>query len=1142
MTNFTFAGSRKAIARWILDQPDLNTNIITSTTPQARIDMDADDPWDWAIDRLVEELCTEKRTWQPSSINASRPDPAKLETKLRENEVVGKDILLELDDAVMKNDFEITKLGHRAWLRDAIRILRLRSPAYHSYVQRHNMSIGSFQPPSHHGYPSPSIQAPNAIAIAAQLANSDQALPMLSGLTPHYSDELHMVDAARKPSDFPIPGETYSNHAVSIGDESPSGRVLDDDDVVEDPFRKEAVEDDTDATRVNRKVTIIDVDGKQRKRLAPTLVTSTIPERDRSIPTHADGVVSFNPAKLATPPPPAVRPENPLEVAATVTSQRNCSIPTDADEVVIIDPEKVVTPSPPVTSPGKPYVDVNGKKRLIPIVQSDSTVSEPTRQENSIHDNVAGAQLITVLERAPANSTSSKSDISGTKDRTANAQISSYLDRKKLVVDDIFYSGTELGGDASLPEVSFEFNNAPTEIPSGRRLYVHNMMKRFLRSKPVTVSRGGQKILAVIPYSPDLRPKFSDISFTLYRPVDGIIKTTRESLDSWPELSHKATVDKLNVVGQEGQFTFNPMGPGMVVLHNKIASDDWDPSLLNKYLNVEGGDDILPIYGESGSDNDYDEQTWREMEKDKGVDLKRQPGKSRKPPISTKDLELAVDEAITSHVVFWKEKKLPKFQHKAYRLWRKSRKQKTRKQDIAKARKTTDTLNERLEKMRQAILKEGWTSKNQVLKQATILEGTVFDREASKWEFAVLESKDCPEKPAKAAPKVKASTPIRDEEGESIGTEAESSSSADSLDDFIASEDSGSEEQHELSMADAEVTDDDEKTLSDASISESPMTPTKKIKIFIKDSKFRSPSESASPEALPVGTPIRPKREESQLPKYNSTKTFNPRDVIELSSDDNRVIYNLVTPTKKMPTLILRHTPPERAKSGAITITDDDTGTPSPRASQVIQTNSIENGRLSFKDWETRKDRRGLLIAVFQKMVPELHRRVFNIFSSTEEKDLWFQINSVLSACEIEDAHISGMDASSFELIKIIVGLYEIYIECKYRRYNLPLRKAKVPSLRHANVSGTYGDFFRLCLEIASFFDATAKRSPTATSSKTAKKRKQPHLSDQEDASDEDEDEGDEEPISAVPKRRPQLVSSYVILPGNGSIYKLTTL
>jgi hypothetical protein len=1133
MTKFTFAGSRTAIAQWILDQSDLNADIITSSIPPARIDMDADDPWDWAIDRLVEELCTENRTWQPSSINASRPNPAELETKLRENEVSGRDILLELDDAGMKNDFEIVKLGHRAWLRDAIRILRLRSPTYYSYVQRHNMSIGSFQPSSHHSYSSPSLQAPNPIPIATQSLNSDQPLPMVAGLTLDHTDESHILDAERNPSDSPMPDEANRGYGEPTGDNFTVRGGLANDDVVEESLRMGNVVDDIVATQVNPEVTIVDVNGSRRKRLAPTLVTSTTLPWARSIPTNADGVINFNPQTVTTT-PPAIDPETPSIDTTTVNTQRNCSIPVHSDEAVMFDLEKATTPPPPVHEPGKLYIGADDKKRLIPVVQPHPTVSEPIQDGNAGKGDLV--ELSSVLENAPADFIPSKSDIAGTKDGTANAQVSGYLNRKRFPVDDIFYDGIELRGNASLPEVTFEFDNPPTDIPLGRRIYVHNIMKRFLRTTPVTFSRKGQDLIALTPYSSGLRPEHSDVSFTLYRPVDGIIKATRESLDSWPELGHKDTVNKLNVIGQERQVTFNPPGPDMLMLHEKMASDDWDPSILKKYMNVEGGDEVLPIYGESDSDNEYDEQTLREMRKEKGekaVVLEQQPRKSRRLPLSPEEVDISVDEGITLHASCWREKKLPKLQHRGYRLWRKSRKQKTCKQDVGKAQKTIATLNERLEKMRQAILKESWTSKIQVLKQATILEGTVFDREAAKWEIAILKLKQCPEKPPKAAPKIKTPKVISDQEGESIETDEESSGSGESLDDFIASEDSGGEEQHELNMADAEVTDDDEMTLSGASISESPITPTKKIKIFIKDSKFRSPSESASPEVL------HPKPEESSLPRFNSSRTLIRREIIELSSDDNQVIYDLVTPKKKKSTLVLRHTPPK----SSITIIDDDTGTPSPKSPTGIHNDPVVVGRRLFNDWESRKDRRGLLTAIFQKMVAELRRRVLDLFSNPDDGKLWGQINAVMTAYEIEDAHVSGMDTSLFELVKVVVAMYDIYVQCKYRNYNIPLRTVRIKALKRLPKHEYYEQFFRLCLEIASASIVLATNPPTPASLKTTKKRKALHVSDQEDdsetehhievtvnnhATSSDDLDEDDEPISAVRKRRPQLISSYV--------------
>ena len=97
---------------------------------------DGSDPWDWDIDRVVQELCTTNRSWQPRSSSMTRPDPSLLEQALREHEVTGNVLLVDVDDAVLKEDLGLKILARRAFVKSAITTLRLHSAQYQQH-ERH---------------------------------------------------------------------------------------------------------------------------------------------------------------------------------------------------------------------------------------------------------------------------------------------------------------------------------------------------------------------------------------------------------------------------------------------------------------------------------------------------------------------------------------------------------------------------------------------------------------------------------------------------------------------------------------------------------------------------------------------------------------------------------------------------------------------------------------------------------------------------------------------------------------------------------------------------------------------------------------------------------------------------------------------
>ncbi|KAK7703941.1 hypothetical protein SLS64_008887 [Diaporthe eres] len=91
-----------------------------------------DDPFDWEIDRVVQELCTSDRSWVPTP-RAKLPDPESLAQKLREGEYDGETLLATPEDDLWK-DLGITKAKFKVNLRHAIGQFASRSPKYKNYL------------------------------------------------------------------------------------------------------------------------------------------------------------------------------------------------------------------------------------------------------------------------------------------------------------------------------------------------------------------------------------------------------------------------------------------------------------------------------------------------------------------------------------------------------------------------------------------------------------------------------------------------------------------------------------------------------------------------------------------------------------------------------------------------------------------------------------------------------------------------------------------------------------------------------------------------------------------------------------------------------------------------------------------------
>lgn len=213
--------------------------------------------------------------------------------------------------------------------------------------------------------------------------------------------------------------------------------------------------------------------------------------------------------------------------------------------------------------------------------------------------------------------------------------------------------------------------------------------------------------------------------------------------------------------------------------------------LLEKYPTLKEedleDDEILPLYGDSGDENEYDDATWEEIEKEK-----RQLVEQSK--VMTKDeVNQAIDEALDELRKSWLEVKLPKVQIKGYNLWLKAARERRRQIPIQAKQDATRRARQTLTKYRQAIADDTWQKSVDVKKQCQSLEMKLFDALENEYFVEVLQSDDAPARPVREA--VKARLPkcrdIEDDE-ETIGSDSDVA-----LDDFVIDDD-----------ADAPVPDD----------------------------------------------------------------------------------------------------------------------------------------------------------------------------------------------------------------------------------------------------------------------------------------------------------------------------------------------
>lgn len=243
----------------------------------------------------------------------------------------------------------------------------------------------------------------------------------------------------------------------------------------------------------------------------------------------------------------------------------------------------------------------------------------------------------------------------------------------------------------------------------------------------------------------------------------------------------------------------NPEGPSRTEKEEEFLS-----YLLKKYL-PEDEDDGLPRYGESGSEGEYDMETWQEIVDDHPnlEDDHPNPEVSRLAYLSQEDCDNMVAQYITEKEELWRKKVLPKNLSKAEGLWRAFRQTNTLEdgstlQDdnmlqAERLRRSNriEHLQARLRKVQQAIMNVSYRSISAFRGACGAMDMTIFDRCTEKWTLDVLELNTCPEPAPRLA---KFSRPRKERDVESVSAEEEedetlTSDTENSYGDFIENDD-----------------------------------------------------------------------------------------------------------------------------------------------------------------------------------------------------------------------------------------------------------------------------------------------------------------------------------------------------------------
>ncbi|KIW75914.1 hypothetical protein Z517_10659 [Fonsecaea pedrosoi CBS 271.37] len=399
----------------------------------------------------------------------------------------------------------------------------------------------------------------------------------------------------------------------------------------------------------------------------------------------------------STPRPRRYPPQDDVQTRSSPTAA------SPSEDATVNFASKACDQLPLLQHPEREYSLVNGKKKIAPILLSHLPEATPTK-----------------LSRE------------------------SYLGQEAHPLQDVFYCKAPTGfTDEIIYQVAAEEPDSfviSTKRPSGQRRIIARLIKSFLRQSTTTLWPSGQKIK--IPYDRSrIKPPYSKEYFTSFpRGKDGV---RVHKAEDFTELN--ATQDN----HRRGSASIAPVSSNATWLEEKVVGSnvlDLD-YLLDKYP-VESSDG-LPLYGDSGDENDLDEDTWREIEKGKAEEENLRRTSINMAPV---EVEVAINDAIDELKQEWYATKFFAVQRKAYRHWLNAARQNSRKEKIAYFNHCKTRFLVRLDILKREIAKNVWRTPAEVKRQCQSLELTVYQYHEYNYYGQIMLRDTAPPKPDNKAP------------------------------------------------------------------------------------------------------------------------------------------------------------------------------------------------------------------------------------------------------------------------------------------------------------------------------------------------------------------------------------------------------
>ncbi|PYH98962.1 SNF2 family helicase/ATPase [Aspergillus ellipticus CBS 707.79] len=609
-----------------------------------------------------------------------------------------------------------------------------------------------------------------------------------------------------------------------------------------------------------------------------------------------------------------------------------------------------------------------------------------------------------------------------------------YMGPDELSITQLFYSSDPDENDQAFTMIGSKF-------PDAQRSFVNKSLIHYYKQKPIKLNPNQS---ALVPYrqlteqksKPSKKPVVTNISgprlCTLYTVEKGKVAVTKDELNKWPQLVNSGTTD-----GEKAADSF--------------------AYLLQKYP-AEGNDqDAYPLYGDSGSEGEFDEETWQEME-----DERREPLPQQKT-LTSVEVDSIIESCILKFANNWHHNGKIREEPKTRKIWLAAKRSKSTNEQIKDIMRDIDRLGKRMAVFIKAIREGEYSTRKELQTQCQSLENTVANIQKQKWRIFVLEQETCPPKipaPARPLPR-KSKINNANEDGESLASDSDVSSTA-SLDSFVDDSDAVhvvDQSMRRASPAQTPSSSSDEDDIISPSGARRKSRARGLLPFIQSSSPSPAPMNDASVECidLTADSPLPENSPPSDDDDYRvETPPLNPQPKTPQSEG---LISRDISPGPDLGPRVCVEVPIKRED---VTRSDKDGSRGLPEIHDVEKLKAF-----SWRLLEERHDRRRLLAKLIITLGEEERERLTRQVPRYDAADLAKLTQTALKRILKGKDSMPGMDEHESSVIMRTASLYISWVNCDhYKGRGFP--KDSVVKATD-EIAGFPGFFSELCLRLSAY-------------------------------------------------------------------------